>query len=941
MTRIPTIRETAHLMDMGIRIYRSIPFYAYIVRVRARIAVQLEGVEPVGWMAELRPEDKYSPTKQFENGYPIAVYTLPGDIPECRTDLEHLGAEILGVGIDGLYHHNWAFYEVRVDVSRVGALASLWWVHMINQAGRGAGPEWAKGQFTASDSSGLASSFSSNLRPDDSRRLVSREKDNRFRGYNQSVLIYEFACDWNHPDLRSNILPGSSLASASGAAAIHGTMVAGITVGLHNATVNGGGVGGVAPGATFRYLLNAMGSHSAVSLAAEDGLWLQNHSWGMFQGQYVDSLGVYTQEARAFDEIADEHGALLIKSAGNQGCGIPRTITSPGTGKNVIAVGAIQYVTEGAYQDTLGMIASYSSLGPTRTDILKPELVAPGGSSNFLCPRTSACAERGVVSCGTGTPDACNVWDSGYKYVADIGTSFAAPHVTGTAAVVAEAYEEWYRSYHYFDHDYALSGELMRALLINSAIPLTWNGTWPNDSGHFGGSPGDTLATAATLSGFANTAYGYGLVNAYSGVHSPDSEYRRVLVWQGTVQGVGDVQEKEFSLLLHNDLGAVMCPRYLFVTLAYNDLPDASVVDRLELSLQDPALNTLAYAAPSGLVAGTVQKMIVPWPKFTSGGGWKAKVKFAGTSSSRPFPDQSFAVVVDAMLDAPRLAVSADKSEYYVRVGINATFSPRVTVTNIGGNVAAGVTMRIEDVNFALPPGGDEGKTVYVGNLLKNGAKASQTFNLPAPLAQGDFQIVVKVDAINKVIDGGPYPITKVILIKARENKVVYGKVAMGGSLPGFNTTVQGADILVNGVKVGEKTNASGQYSVEVEKNFAGIIKPRKGTTVFFPPQIDYSSNPIVEDATGQDYEAEYRVVTGRILDENGQGVANITVSPRPDAGSDKRASPGVTTMGGGLFTCYTDGQKNEVHRKDVFEFLEGVECDILYLDPPYAGTSA
>jgi adenine-specific DNA-methyltransferase len=37
----------------------------------------------------------------------------------------------------------------------------------------------------------------------------------------------------------------------------------------------------------------------------------------------------------------------------------------------------------------------------------------------------------------------------------------------------------------------------------------------------------------------------------------------------------------------------------------------------------------------------------------------------------------------------------------------------------------------------------------------------------------------------------------------------------------------------------------------------------------------------------------------------------------------------------------FSNGQRNEVHRSDVFEFLEGVEGDILYLDPPYAGTSA
>jgi adenine-specific DNA methylase len=37
----------------------------------------------------------------------------------------------------------------------------------------------------------------------------------------------------------------------------------------------------------------------------------------------------------------------------------------------------------------------------------------------------------------------------------------------------------------------------------------------------------------------------------------------------------------------------------------------------------------------------------------------------------------------------------------------------------------------------------------------------------------------------------------------------------------------------------------------------------------------------------------------------------------------------------------FSNGQENRAYQQDVFEFLRGVEGDILYLDPPYAGTSA
>jgi hypothetical protein len=37
----------------------------------------------------------------------------------------------------------------------------------------------------------------------------------------------------------------------------------------------------------------------------------------------------------------------------------------------------------------------------------------------------------------------------------------------------------------------------------------------------------------------------------------------------------------------------------------------------------------------------------------------------------------------------------------------------------------------------------------------------------------------------------------------------------------------------------------------------------------------------------------------------------------------------------------FGNGQQNEAHQRDVFDFLADVEGDVLYLDPPYAGTSA
>jgi serine protease AprX len=136
----------------------------------------------------------------------------------------------------------------------------------------------------------------------------------------------------------------------------------------------------------------------AIQQALEDGADIANCSWG------AGPAGVGTsREARAVD-TAWSLGLAVVKSAGNGGPG-QGTMTTPADAHGIVVVGAT---------DVNGQqVQDYSSRGPAGGKP-GPDAVAPGGSS---AEAVSCC----LVGGGFG--------DAG------IGTSFAAPHVSGLLAL--------------------------------------------------------------------------------------------------------------------------------------------------------------------------------------------------------------------------------------------------------------------------------------------------------------------------------------------------------------------------------------------------------------------------------------------------------------------------------------------------------------------------
>jgi subtilisin family serine protease len=131
------------------------------------------------------------------------------------------------------------------------------------------------------------------------------------------------------------------------------------------------------------------------------------------------------------------------------------TNTEPANADHVISVGSFN-TKPGGGPGTIGGISYFSSLGPTRDGRTKPDVAAPG--SLIYSARSSDVTYSPI-----------EIVPANDNYVIKQGTSMAAPHVTGIAALVWES-------------NLALTGAQMRERLKKTADPPT--GAPDNTWGH-------------------------------------------------------------------------------------------------------------------------------------------------------------------------------------------------------------------------------------------------------------------------------------------------------------------------------------------------------------------------------------------------------------------------------------------------------------------------
>ncbi|HKA17172.1 MAG TPA: S8 family serine peptidase [Blastocatellia bacterium] len=378
---------------------------------------------------------------------------------------------------------------------------------------------------------------------------------------------------------------------------------------------------------------------SVASAAYAGGARISNNSWGNSSNSYDASSQEYDSLVRdAQPSSLGNQQMSFVFSAGNLGPG--GYVSSPGTAKNVISVGASEnYRPEGTDacnldgQGSIGPdgannvrdILRYSSGGPTFDGRAKPDLCAPGTHIFGAASQTSGFFGDGLCA-GAGLFQPPNqtlyTWSS--------GTSLAAPHVSGAASLV----RRYIATRNLLGDHRPPSPAMVKAYLLNSASFLTGE----NAGGNL---PGDRQ--------------GWGLPNLSRAF---DNAKRELIDQTTTLTATGQTFE------LHGSIADRSLP--LRVTLVWTDAPGSlvgpAIVNDLDLEITVGGVTVYRgnrFAGEYSFAGGdpdrinNVESIYLPPDAIPAGveGEFKITVRAAnivgdGVPGNETALDQDFALVV-------------------------------------------------------------------------------------------------------------------------------------------------------------------------------------------------------------------------------------------------------------------------------------------------------
>lgn len=236
-------------------------------------------------------------------------------------------------------------------------------------------------------------------------------------GTGVTVAVLDTGIDATHPDVIGKIAEARNFTDTDAHDTVgHGTHVASTIAG--SGAASDGRYKGVAPDATLLdgKVCGEVGCAESAILAGMQWAAVDkradviNMSLGGHNGPEIDPM------EEAVGALTAQTGALFVISAGNTGR--DGTVGSPASADAALAVGAVDREDE---------LAVFSSRGPRAgDDALKPDITAPG---------VDIVAARSAHS-RIGEP-------VGERYARLSGTSMAAPHVAGAAALLAQQHPDW------------------------------------------------------------------------------------------------------------------------------------------------------------------------------------------------------------------------------------------------------------------------------------------------------------------------------------------------------------------------------------------------------------------------------------------------------------------------------------------------------------------
>jgi hypothetical protein len=519
----PTPDSVARLKATGARVVSYIPNNAYMVWASAeqlaRIADLRRGDGIVQWDGPYHPAYKIAPQIRVDDYAQIATSIQILDTPEAAATIARIKQLAVEVLMDEFTSSGITHIKARIESYKAKEFARMPevlaiepWAEMkpmderASQISAGAISSettnniqvlrpTAPGYLAFLNSLGFNSDFDFAVDIGDTGFDLGSQDAARMHpdflnslGQSRIAYLHDFSSD-SHTD--PNILPAHDTNG-------HGTLNASIIGGFNNGTESafadplGFRYGlGIAPFARIGVtkVFDDSGSftranyHEFISSAYRNGARISSNSWGAcdtengFCNLYTDDDGLFDILVRDADPDAPGNQSMtIVFSCGNDGEFLERSISTPGSAKNVISVGASEnFRADGGdgcavgnvEADNANDIVEFSSRGPTQYGSGKPDLVAPGTHVQGAASQDAAFATKPAGQLGV-----CNrFFPAGQtRYTWSSGTSHAAPQVAGAAAL---AYQ-WLSS----RLGIVPSPALVKAFILNSTSYLT---------GRFGG----------------------------------------------------------------------------------------------------------------------------------------------------------------------------------------------------------------------------------------------------------------------------------------------------------------------------------------------------------------------------------------------------------------------------------------------------------------------